>query len=317
MSIRINLIALAVCTAGSAIAQEAPVIQASAGITNLRFEYSDLRPDDGMAASLTITSPRGTSAMVTGGVPSTAIGLGTSETSSMGTRGHILDGKSYEIALVNNEATFTKGADSAVANLAVQPSTIGKSTYVTTMEEWGEQTVGGGYFASSMDDVYGLALTLGAGTELKISGSIFSTLSLKTDSVIGLTQGQEILVSASNSVTVALQPKDYFYEDLSDVLGEGRYPFEQIRQSVEQTVSPLGSGPDNATSASDSRTFEFVARNSRDTAVTVLLYGRIYSTGYWESSNANLQVPEPSTWALMLSGLCLAVWRVRRRPAAS
>lgn len=310
MNIRISLIAMAISTAGSAIAQEAPVIQASSGITNLRLEYSDLRPDDGIAASLTIMSPRGTSAVVTGGV------FGTSETSSMATRGHILDGKSYEIALVNNEATFTKGAGSVVANLAVQASTIGKSTYVTTMEEWGEQTVGGGNFASRLEDVYGLALTLGAGTELKISGSLFSNLRLNTDSVVGLTQGQEILVAASNSVSISLQPKDYFYEDLRDVLGGGRYPFEEIRQSVEQTVSPLGSGPDNAASASDSRSFEFVARNSRDTAVTVYLFGRINSAAYWESANANLPVPEPTTWALMLSGLGLAGLSARRRQAA-
>lgn len=318
MNIRISLIAMAVCLTDVAIAQGAPAIQSSAGITNLHFEYSDIRPDDGIAASLAIKSAQSISGFVTGGPSTATTSAGFSESSSVGSRGHLLDNRAFDVALVNNEATFVKQAGSIVANLAVQASTFGKSTYdTTTTLGLGEQTAGGGAFASRFDDGRGIALTLGAGTELKISGSLFSSLSLNTDSVIGLTKGHELLVSANNDVSVSLGPswETYWTEDLRDVLGGGRYPSERIYQSVQRTVSPLGSGPDSAASASDSRTFEFVARNTRDTAVTIYLNASLSTSGEWRSANA-APVPEPSTWAMLLAGLGLTGIFARRRQGA-
>lgn len=315
MHIRHIFIALASSMAGAALAQEAPVIQGSIGISHVRYQVSDIRPEDGIAASLAIESPMNSRGTVTGEITSTSMTRGEYDESVVSTGSHLLDPRTYEVALPNNEAVFLKNSDGVLATIAVLPSTFGKSSYeVQPGGWWGEQTiVGGGFFNARFDGGRDVALTLGAGTELRISGELFSELHLNTDAVVGLTKGQDLLVSAGGSVSVSLGRKWDSDVDLSDVLVGDRYQSLGL-QDVERTVSPLGSGPDDVANAFARQSFELVARNTRDTSVTVYLNTSMYVGGTWQSANF-APVPEPTTWALALSGLALAGLSARRRQA--
>lgn len=315
MYIRHSFIAMAACIAGAAIAQEAPVIQGSVGVTHVRYQVSDIRPEDGIAASLAIKSPSNPSGTVTGRITSTSTTRGEYDESVVSTGSHLLDTRTYEVALPNNEAVFVKQPDGILATLAVLPSTFGKSSYETQTDGWwDEQTIlGGGSFNSRFDDGKGIALTLGAGTELRISGELFSELHLNTDAVVGLTKGQDLLVTAGNSAHVYLDREWDSGVDLSDVLVGNSGA--SLGQSVKRTVTPFGSGPDDAANAFERQSFELVARNTRDTSVTVYLYTSMYVGGSWQSANF-APIPEPSTWALMLAGVAFAGLSARRRQAA-
>lgn len=315
MYIRHSLIAMVACIAGAAIAQESPVIQGSVGINNVRYQVSDIRPEDGIAASLAIKSPQNTSGTVTGQIISTSTTRGEYDASVVSTGSHLLDTRTYEVALPNNEAVFVKQPDGILATLAVLPSTFGKSSYETQPDGWWSEPsiVGGGFFNSRFDDGKGIALTLGAGTELRISGELFSELHLNTDAVVGLTKGQDLLVTAGNSAYVYLAREWDSGVDLSDVLVGNSGA--SLGQSVERTVTPFGSGPDDAANAFERQSFELVARNTRDTSVTLYLYTSMYVGGTWGSANL-APVPEPSTWALVFAGLALMGVFARRRQAA-
>lgn len=284
--------------AGSAFA--APnLFEGRASITELKVEVTDLRPDDGIAAgflagkSVISGSASAASDVILYDTWPALLTDGGSVYSSVKTNQAIKDvfgGPDFKFGLSDNAASFGRSGGEYTAELGVQASSLVE--YSANYGPTGELISGVQISTQSW--------VLKPGTEVRISGFfdllIRNDLSQVTDDLLdryGLNQQAQSGAYMSLSV-------------VGDAVGVLVGP-SVVSRMVDSGVLFIDQQIDQSLSES----FELVARNTGNTDV-ILNSQLSFSTRY----TAAVMVPEPSTWALMLSGLALAGLFARRRQAA-
>jgi PEP-CTERM motif len=284
--------------AGSAFA--APnLFEGRASITDLKFEVTDLRPDDGVAAGFLAGKSRisgSASYAADMVVVDTWPGLFAQEgyvVSQVKTDQAIKDvsgGPDFKFGLSDNAASFGRSGGEYVAELGVRGSALLDNSF---------------NYGPSAELIAGATITtqswvLKPGTEVRISG-IFDLL-IRNDlsqATGGLLDGLGTLQQASSGAFISLSV-------VGDAAGVLVGP-----STVSRTVDSGVLFIDQQVDQSLNEGFELVARNTGNTDVILnsqLAFGTRYT--------AAVPVPEPSAWALMLAGVALAGLSARRRRAA-
>lgn len=298
-----SLVALAGCTALVAQAQSIPsaVIHGAVSINDVQIQVTDLRPNDGLAASFTLQPPgNGAATAHWGYSDGSYYGVLDEESSQVSTSraGSLLEASAFQVTVAEGQAVASKSGNDAFTNLDVLASAFGHSVY--GVNTYFGLPSGGGRFGASFgrSDVLG---ALAAGSQVKVSGTIAIDLRVNTDAVVGLTQGRTLEVSASTTGGVSLTS----YTSGVDVFGTG--PSSQsFTGNVSQQVSSLGS--EVSSNSQDIRLipFEFIASNNSNRVVNLMFSSNIDTLGQWNPLGNISQVPEPGTWALTLAGLTVA-----------
>lgn len=284
--------------AGSAFA--APnLFEGRASITDLKFEVTDLRPDDGVAAGFLAGKSR-----ISGGATYAADMVAVDTWPMLFTQeGHVVSevktdqaikdffgGPDFKFGLPDNAASFGRNGGEYTAELGVQGSALLDNSFS---------------YGPSAELVAGAQITtqswvLKPGTEVRISGIfdllIRNDLSQVTGDLLG---GFGSLQQASSGAFMSLSVVG---DDAGVLIGTS-----QVSRFVDSGVLSIDQQIDQSLNES----FELVARNTGNTDVIInsqLSFGSRYT--------AAAMVPEPSTWALLLSGLALAGLSARRRQAA-
>lgn len=284
--------------AGSAFA--APnLFEGRASITDLQFEVTDLRPDDGVAAGFlagkSLISGRASYAadMVVGDIwPGlfTQEGYVVSQVKTDQAIKGVFGGPDFKFGLPDNAASFGRNGGEYTAEVGVQASTLLENSF---------------RYGPSAELIAGAQITtqswvLKAGTEVRISGVFDLLIRNDLSQLSGLSSGfHGPYQHASSGATMSLS----VVGDATDVL----IGPSAVSKYVDSGVLLIEEQIDQSLNES----FELVARNTGTTDV-ILNSQLAFSTHY----TAAVMVPEPSTWALMLSGLALAGLSTRRRQAA-
>lgn len=275
------------------------VFEGSASITGLKVEVIDLRPDDGVAAGF-----MGGKSVLSGNASWMTNVIGAfyypldyiegSQVAQVNTRQAIKDvfgGPDFKFNVPDNSASFGRQGGDYAAELAVQ---------ATSLVGNGFTAVPTGHFSAEAL-VTTQSWVLKAGTEVRISGGL--GLMIRNDA----SQFEGDLLSGHwNALQRASASAAFGLSVLGDATGVIVGPSE-ISRTVDTWLMEANAPFDQ----SRSEAFELVARNLGTT--DVILNSRLFVSSRFTMASA---IPEPSTWALMFSGLALAGLSARRRQAA-
>lgn len=276
------------------------VFEGSASITGLKVEVIDLRPDDGVAAGFlggksVLSGNASWMTNVIGGFYDPSLDYVESfEVTQVNTKQAIKDvfgGPDFKFNVADNAASFGRQGGDYAAELAVQATSLVTTEYALAPT---------GHFSAEAL-VTTQSWVLKAGTEVRISGGL--DLLIRNDA----SQFEGDLLSGHwNASQRASATAAFGLSVLGDATGVIVGPSE-----IARTVDTWLMAANEPFDQSRSEAFELVARNLGTT--DVILNSRLLVSSRFTMASA---IPEPTTWALMLSGLALAGLSARRRQAA-
>lgn len=274
-------------------AQAGTVFSGNAQLSNLAISVVDLRPDDGIVASIQATSPHGLVAETSwlghntdGWTPNTTV-LQAASVKRPASKS-IFDGSPIEIELSSGQGSVSRSNNTLMAKLEVDSASVNDPLLT-----------GNGTELSSRFEVITGSWSLRPGTEVHVTGQLDASTQWDLS-------GLNTTISKYAGSSTA-----YIYFDSIGPASAGSFDGPVPNRAVVFTELYSNTNWSPVTNEVDSRSFELVFRNLGTTDMQV-------SSGFFVSSSLNVTgvVPEPSTWAMGLVGLaCLAARRVRQRDA--
>ena len=285
------------CTFSAVTAQAAPnLFEGQASIRNLAVEVIDLRPEDGIAPAFVAGKHQveGSAKWLEGGFLHSGFGWeGDIEIAStqtqQGLKG-IFGGADFQLQLPDGLATFGRTNGDYAAQISVNANVIGNDPHFDP-----------GFTYRADMKISTQSWLLKPGTEVRISGKF--DLSMLND----LTQ---LSPDSFPKIDFLWQQAELGATMNLRVVGGGDGVIVgpgSVSSNILTNVLPSN----EALTGDRMQSFMLVARNTGNQDVTLQSDFSVRAKYQFA-----VPVPEPSTWALMLSGLALACLSARRRQAA-
>lgn len=285
------------------------LVQVRAEFTGLSYQLRDLTPDDtvgtmfathSLGSENTASATYGVQGLTASGTQ--IVDTVIDSTTALDLRGNFFSPLKMNASLLTGEASATRTADGAKANVVLDNSRFAEGF---TYGQLGGAPYGGPLAQAKVAGGSSVWV-LGAGTELSFTATITVGVSVDAGSLVGLTQNETLRVLGAADVRMGFTPQSW--QSTQDLEFAGGVIQQSL--SIAQDVGP-GGVISTGTETSQQRTFTLTGLIRNNGSSEVFLNGSWHVDALARVS----PVPEPSTWALIATGLGI-IPLARRRQAA-
>lgn len=306
-------------------AQAATALQADVQVTQLSYSLRDLRPSDGISPLLGVSgsydsySPGNIAESIYFVTGNSSYGTLVDQSTASNRLGKLFGNENLQSNLEGDLASASWTGRNARATLNVDGQELSKQDYRMEEDSWSWPVFAGAPIVSAYVSAPRQYLLLSSHSEVAFSGQYTVSASVDASELIGHTNGLGLRASASAGAHFQVLPPTWGDVDLFEITQQ------DTGADVEtyQDIGPDGLLPGGLTFDQKSSSFNTIVRNNSDQD----MYFEVFF-GLGVSGNVSLtplpvvtppitfppQVPEPSSWALMLMGLG-AIGVARRRRA--
>lgn len=306
-------------------AQAATALQADVQVTQLSYSLRDLKPSDGVSPLLGVSgsydyySPGNIAESMYFVTSGGSYGTVVDHATSSNRLGKLFSNENIKADLEDSVASASWVGRSAQASLNVDGQELSKQNYRLEQDGSSWPVFAGAPMISAYVNAPRQYLLLSSHSEVAFSGQYTVSASVDASELVGHTNGLGLRATASAGARFQVLPPTWgdidFFEMVQQDTG--------VELQTYQDVGPDGLLPGGVVVDQKSSTFSTIVRNHSDHD----MYFEV-SFGLGVSGNVSLtpmpvvtppvtipsQVPEPSSWALMLIGMG-SIGMIRRRRA--